>query len=399
MRAPPTRRLMDGIFMTSSGILAFLADRFNVRSREEFATEGLGYLLQEYPAVRNIVVNALSTLSIDPDIRADIAFISQARSNDDSWVVDLEGRIDERVYISVEGKLDARLQPSQPVGYVKRLQAGGSLVLVCPSGRIPRLQKELEQRAGSNGLLEPNASWGRPSAAGISWIPMTQRQQLGITSWNDLLKLIRDGAWDASSPLQSDIYQLERLVARYELELEPWTADELRNGGLGPTFGKALLATRMLCGIVSAQMRTSIRPAWTATASDVRISRDFWDWYGGKVSLPEPAGGLLAVSFDPLLWGQDDASTPLRLSFLTRGLPGRTAELMYPVYLQMITRANESLGKLRAGSGTRHDRSDDWWVVPFPLRAGLTRDESREDMTISAAELLKPLLDLIAPHP
>ena len=139
-------------------------------------------------------------------------------------------------------------------------------------------------------------------------------------------------------------------MARYELELEPWTADELRTGGFGPTFGKALLTTRVLCGIISAQMRASIRPAWTATASDVRISRDFWDWYGGKVSLPEPAGGLLAVSFDPLLWGQDDASTPLRLSFLTRGLSGGTIDRLYPVYLRMITWANESLSKLGAGS-------------------------------------------------
>lgn len=188
-------------------------------------------------------------------------------------------------------------------------------------------------------------------------------------------------------------------MARYELELEPWTADELRNGGFGPTFGKALLTTRVLCGIISAQMRASIRPAWTATASDVRISRDFWDWYGGKVSLPEPAGGLLAVSFDPLLWGQDDASTPLRLSFLTRGLSGGTIDRLYPVYLRMITRVNESLRKLGAGSATPSERSDDWWVTPFPLRAGLAGEEARDDMTRSAADLLKPLLDLIAPHP
>jgi len=390
---------MDEGIVTSSGILAFLADRFNVRSREEFATEGLGYLLQEYPAVRDIVVNALATSSIAAETRSDMAFISQARSADDSWVVDLEGRVDERVYISVEGKLDARLQPSQPVEYVNRLQDGGSLVLVCPSGRISRLQEELQHRADNGGLLELNASWGSPGAAGISWIPLKKRQQLGITSWTSLLKLIRDGAGDASPALQSDIYQLERLVARYELELEPWTADELRTGGFGPTFGKALLTTRVLCGIISAQMGASIRPTWTPTASDVRISRGFWDWYGGKVSLPEPAGGLLAVSFDPLLWGQDDASTPLRLSFLTRGLSGGTIDRLYPVYLQMITRVNESLRKLGAGSATPSERSDDWWVAPFPLRAGLAGEEAREDMTRSAADLLKPLLDLIAPHP
>jgi hypothetical protein len=97
-----------------------------------------------------------------------------------------------------------------------------------------------------------------------------------------------------------------------------------------------LLATRVLCGIISARMQTSTRPAWTTTAGDVRISGDFLDWYGGKVGLPEPAGGLLAISFDPLLWGQDGVSTPLLLSFLTRGLPGRTIDLLYPAYFHMI---------------------------------------------------------------
>jgi hypothetical protein len=147
------------------------------------------------------------------------------------------------------------------------------------------------------------------------------------------------------------------------------TAGELREGGFGSTFGKALLTTRVLCGIISARMDTSIRPAWTTTASDVRDSRNFWDWYGGKVSLPEPAGGLLAVSFDPLLWGQDDASSPIRLSFLVRGLPGETIGRLYPVYLQMLARANEQIQeKLGAGPAAASDKSEDWWIVPFPIR-------------------------------
>ena len=166
---------MDGDILISSGILAFLADRFNVRSREEFATDGLGYLLQGTRS-SDIVVNELSNPPL-PRRPGPITFISQARSADDSWVVDLEGGIDERVYISVEGKLDARLQPSQPVEYMKRLQM--EVLRTCvPVRGYSRLQKELEQRAGNDDLLEPNASWGRAGAAGISWIPLTKRRQL-----------------------------------------------------------------------------------------------------------------------------------------------------------------------------------------------------------------------------
>ena len=185
---PRQRGLIDEVIVTSSGILAFLADRFNVRSREELATEGLGYLLQEYPAVRDVVVDTLTTASIAAETRSDIAFISQARSADDSWVVDVEGRINERVYISIEGKLDAGLQPSQPVDYVKRLQEGGSLLFVCPSRRIPRLREELQQRAGDAGLLEKNACYVH-GAAEISWISLIKRRQLGVTSWARLLRL------------------------------------------------------------------------------------------------------------------------------------------------------------------------------------------------------------------
>jgi hypothetical protein len=188
-------------------------------------------------------------------------------------------------------------------------------------------------------------------------------------------------------------------VARYELELEAWTAGELREGGVGSTFGKALLSTRVLCGIISAQMHISVRPSWTATTSDVRNSGNFWDWYGGKVSLPEPAGGLLARSFDPLLCGQDHASSPIRLSFLARGLRGETIETLYPVYLQMLDRANSQLkNKLGAGSANTCYRSEDWWIVPFPIRPELAGEEPREDMAQTAAGVLKPLLDLIMPN-
>jgi len=185
-------------------------------------------------------------------------------------------------------------------------------------------------------------------------------------------------------------------VARYELELEPWTAGELREGGVGSTFGKALLTTRVLCGIISARMGISIRTAWTTTASDVRNSKNFWDWYGGKVSLPDPAGGLLAISFDPLLWGQDDASSPIRLSFLVRGLPAETIGRLYPTYLQMLERANQQIEeKLGAGPATASGRSEEWWIVPFPIRPELAGEEAREDMMQSAADLIGPLLDLI----
>jgi hypothetical protein len=391
---------IDEDIMASSGILAFLADRFNVRSRELLATEGLRYLLQEYQTIRDALLDALATDLNTPGFRDEIEFISQATAADDRWVVDLEGRINKLVYISIEGKLGAPLQPSQPTGYAERLQDRGSLLFVCPSWQIRRLCEDLRQRASSSNLLARDACWQADCRTEIQWIPLTNDRRLGISSWTSLLDVIKKGAGDTSPALQSDIHQLERLVARYEHELEPWTDAELRKGGLGPTFAKALLAARVLCEIISAQLGTSIRSSWTTTRSQARASQDFLDWYGGKVWLPDSVGGdMFAVSFDPLLWGQDGASSPLRLSFRARELPTEASERLYAVYVQMLERANDLFRRIfDATPFPAGESSEDWWMVPFPISPELAGEEARDDMTRTTAVLLTPLLNLIRPE-
>jgi hypothetical protein len=386
--------------MASNGILAFLADRFNVRSRELLATEGLGYLLQEHPTVRDAVVGVLATDSITPKMRDEIEFISQATAADDRWIVDLEGHINEIVYISIEGKLGAPLQPSQPAGYAERLQDGGSLLFVCPSWQIRRLCEDLRKRAIGSNLLARDVCWQEDRRTKIQWIPLTNGRRLGISSWTSLLDVIKKGAGDASLALQSDIHQLERLMARYEHELGPWTDAELRRGGLGLTFARALLTTRVLCEIISIQLDASIRLAWTTTTSQALVSQDFLDWYGCNVCLPAAAGGgKFAISFDPVLWGRDGAPSPLRLSFLSRGLPTEESERLYAVYLQMLERANDLFRQIfGADPFPAGKKSEDWWMVPFPICPELAGEEARDDMTRTAAVLLTPLLNLIRPE-
>lgn len=128
--------------MAQDGILAFLADRLKA-PHEVLATEGLCYLLGRYPAARQAVVTALATDTVGPETRTRVSFESQTRWEGDTAVVDLEGRVAMQVFLSIEGKFGAPLQPSQPNDYIGRLEPGGSLLFVCTSWRISRLRQEL----------------------------------------------------------------------------------------------------------------------------------------------------------------------------------------------------------------------------------------------------------------
>lgn len=145
--------------MAHDGILAFLADRLKA-PHEVLATEGLCYLLGRYPAARQAVVTALATETISLKTRRRISFESQTRWEGDTAIVDLEGQVGRQVFLSIEGKFGAPLQPSQPNDYARRLEPGGSLLFVCPSWRISRLRRELRERS-ARALLCPMSLTGR----------------------------------------------------------------------------------------------------------------------------------------------------------------------------------------------------------------------------------------------
>lgn len=157
--------------MASIGILGFMAGHFKAPA-EVVATEGLCYLLQQHPAAREVAVAALATQLIPQETRERISFISQARSESDTVIVDLEGRDGkgERPVLSIEGKLDALLQDSQPVKYADRLDDGGSLLFVCPVQRISRLSRALWDRVAATDArqrrrLETGRRWGHVGRA------------------------------------------------------------------------------------------------------------------------------------------------------------------------------------------------------------------------------------------
>jgi hypothetical protein len=376
--------------MASCSVLAFLADRLRA-PHEVLATEGLCYLLGRYPAARHAVVAALATEAMSLETRKRIFFESQTRWEGDTAIVDLEGLVGRQVFLSVEGKFGAVLQRSQPSDYARRLESGGSLLFVCPSWRIPRLRRELRERAAEALLLAEAANWKLDDLS-IGWINLTEGRRLGITSWDSLLRVARGCVGETLPGFDSDMRQLEGLVARFEQDLMPWTVDELKSGGAGLAFAKALLAARELCGAVADHLDAAATPGWRTFAGTAKTASEVEDWYGAEIRV---AGTSVDAGFMPLAWGEDGVPTPLRLWILAGGLSREVIDGLYPAYLQMLAISNglllEMLAEPPVAAAGEHER---WWMVPFPLRQGIAGAEARIDIKKTAATLMVPLTEL-----
>jgi hypothetical protein len=304
--------------------------------------------------------------------------------------VDLEGRADIGVAISIEGKLNAPLRDSQPVDYARRLVDGGSLLFVCPSRRITRLRPELLARAAGDGQLADEAGW-HTDRSGIEWTRLTSDRRLGISSWARLFAVVRRGSGGMSPDLASDLHQLEGLVAMYEHDLLSWTPEELRSGGTGLTFSKAVATTRVLCQVTAERFGTPLAPAWHATRAAVTAVEEYWDWFGSDARI---SGVRFWISFEPTLWGEDDASSPLRISLSPPDKPDE-ARRLYPAYLRMLAQANDLLREaLDVEPAAASGKDASWWMLPFPLRPGITSEEARDDMASAVTKILAFLADL-----
>ena len=275
--------------------------------------------------------------------------------------------------------------------YIGRLEPGGSLLFVCTSWRIPRLRRELQNRSSKALLLADGADW-RSDNLGVMWISLTKRRRLGIASWDTLLGVARGGAAETPPEFDSDMRQMEGLVARFEQDLMPWTAGELRSGTAGLAFARALLATRELCAAAASQLDAHRTPGWRTSASSAKTASDVEDWYGAQFPV---AGTSVNVGFMPLAWGENGTPTPLRLWILAGEVSREGIDSLYAAYLQMLEISNGLLlGMLAAPPVSAAEAHERWWMVPFPLRPDIAGTEAREDMTRTAAALMVPLIEL-----
>jgi hypothetical protein len=192
----------------ATSLFAHLALQFGTQP-ENLATEALGYVLQNSETARAAVRDLLRGLGSTIDDH--LAYATQS-SGQDRARPDLVGRCSTGAEpLLIEVKFWAGLTENQPVAYLDRLPAGGTLLIVAPATRSEMLWDELRRRCRDAGREFTDGSRGAVKIAS------TGGRHLISLSWRHLLSAIRVQV-EARSERQAaeDIAQLEGLCDRMD---------------------------------------------------------------------------------------------------------------------------------------------------------------------------------------
>lgn len=201
-------------------LFAHLAVRFGSHP-ENLATEGLGYILGASSRARSGLLAALGVEG-RAALPADLRFTTQSAS-DDAGRPDLAGTDEAgQLRLLVEAKFWAGFTDHQPLSYLKQLHAGGVLVVVGPSVRLPYLERELLRRIGeAKGIVQQCSR-----SADLSHVIVDGRHLI-VSSWQRILSAMRVEL--ASEPaMLADVSQLLGLCEKMDTEaFIPVTSEEL----------------------------------------------------------------------------------------------------------------------------------------------------------------------------
>lgn len=153
------------------------------RRHEDAATEGLGFLLHRYPAIRDRFVALLRIAQ--PGLPGDLQFATHASSGR----TDLIGRHAEHPRVIVASKFAAALADEQPAQHLREL-AGESpalLVFIAPEWRRGHLARELGERLKSAGLAH-----SEPAPHTID----VQGRRILVAGWTAVLAALAEAATD-----------------------------------------------------------------------------------------------------------------------------------------------------------------------------------------------------------
>ena len=208
-------------------LFGHLASRFSTHP-ENLATEAVAFIVNQSSAMREALRRLVAQTGIElPQLAT---FRSQA-SDDQGNIPDLIG-LDvtgaERLF--VENKFWAGLTANQPAGYLDRLPAKGSavLVFVVPSKRLPIVWAELTSSAMNRGrdLPEPEQLTGDFLVARL-----TSSTALAATTWNAVLDTFEAAARaSGETSAAADVAQLRSLCDVMDQEaFLPVRTEELTN--------------------------------------------------------------------------------------------------------------------------------------------------------------------------
>jgi len=156
------------------------------RRYEEAALEGLAFLLQRYPPLRDTFTALLR--AAQPGLPDDLQFATQLSPT--AGRPDMAGRSGDQVRVLIETKFGAALADHQPLAPLERLAAEPAatlLLFIAPVWRRPHLRRELLERLKAAGV-------GQREVDDVLEITgQAHHPRIHILGWTAVLKALGEG--------------------------------------------------------------------------------------------------------------------------------------------------------------------------------------------------------------
>lgn len=263
------------------------------RRHEDAATEGLAFLLDRYPQLRERFVGLLR--AAQPGLPDELRFTTQDSSA--GGRPDLCGRQGEAVRVFVESKFGAALADAQPLMSLERLAAEPAptlLVFVAPEWRRGYLWRELLGR-----LRSANIDYREVDAVTAE---IGSAQRIHVIGWDALLKVLREGASDEARANLEQLAGVCRVAD--ESESRPLLREELTD---------PQVPARVIQYINIVQAVASRGPVDVFRAVSGRSSF-YWYALGQKIQFSGDRGPVAWFGVDLIRWRKFETS-PLWLTF------------------------------------------------------------------------------------
>ena len=262
-------------------ILAHLIGGGFANRREDAATEGLSYLFNRSPAVRERFVELLR--GVAPGLPTDLRFTAQHTVS--GGRADMAGSSGGALRVLIENKFEAGLTDNQPLGYLESLLAlaeqGEKLLLfIVPARRIEELWSRLLDRVRSSSMQH--------TGTGVRALAITGERgpiRLALTDWATVFSRLRGAGRDDAV---GDLEQLRGLCqATEDSAWDPLEAAELSDGRFSRRMWQYLDIVRGSTDRAPPELLTLPR----------RSDSHGWGWSGRKFQFRDAPGGWLGVSF------------------------------------------------------------------------------------------------------
>jgi hypothetical protein len=358
--------------MSKTTLLGELATRF-AHHPEDLATESLWFIITQSTAVKQRLITFFASWVDDPTLSLtfrtqDSATDAEGRTRPDLVGVDYGGR--QRII--VEAKFWAGLTDAQPVGYLDRLPAdeSGLLVFVAPQARADLLWDELLRRcqaAGRTFVTLPSKSQE------YRLVRIGEHAALGLTSWAALLAALRSAAENAEDRAAADdLAQLDGLCQR----MDDQAFLPVRSEELAPEIGRRFFQFCQLADVLTGALERE------HLADRRGLRKGKGPGFYGQYLLLKGWPCFLHVS--AWRWGHV-RETPLWLE-----LYGHNWKFSQELHDILSGLAHEQPCRLIVVNG-------DQLLVPLYVRTGIERDAVLEDLAAQVRHLASRLPARIEP--